>query len=170
MRIWRGINLRFAFDDYGMGRFRFNARWKDYLFRLFGSEMAVRQFNIYLLVGLGPALVYLLSSEPDHDAIAKKAADVKSINYNLQIEAQVEVMNTIWKNRYGVNSAPTRDTDDMMTFLENGEMLNRTLTFIEVPEAIEQNLDMAKGLDSWMTENDRGLVDGYIRHKEHSHH
>lgn len=69
IRVWRGLNLKYNQDDYGMTRFKFNALYKDLIFRIFRNENTIRSLNIFAAIGWLPILGYLTSKEVDPQAV-----------------------------------------------------------------------------------------------------
>ena len=55
--------------------------------------------------------------------------------------------------------------DELLNFVKNTYHINRTIMYVEIPEASEQSLDMQEGLDSWIGDADKALVDNFIAAK-----
>ena len=68
-RTFRGANLFYKADDFGMTSIRFNSSWQDYVYKAFRGEAPLRQFVFWVGFGFVPAMIAVTSSEPDLEAI-----------------------------------------------------------------------------------------------------
>lgn len=75
----------------------------------------------------------------------------------------------LYINRFGVASNPLRSMDDLMAFIGNQTAFDNTINYISFDESIAATDDVMKGLDSWMSSEDRNMVEYYKRYVKGSH-
>eukprot|EP00178_Gracilaria_changii_P011412 TRINITY_DN32534_c0_g1_i2.p1 TRINITY_DN32534_c0_g1~~TRINITY_DN32534_c0_g1_i2.p1 ORF type:complete len:115 (+),score=23.39 TRINITY_DN32534_c0_g1_i2:2-346(+) len=105
---------------------------------------------MFAAVGWLPVLGYLLSSEEDPQ-IAIDAA-------KREAEEAIEIQNQLFQNRFGANSQPMRSIDDALLLVSNAKVIANTMDFIGNQTAQDNTKDIMGGLDGWMTDNDRNLI------------
>jgi hypothetical protein len=67
----------------------------------------------------------------------------------------------MYTNRFGAYSSPTRSMDEFVSFISSKTALEETFEYLAAPEAIRATDDIMNGLDSWMSSEDRRIVDYY---------
>lgn len=72
-----------------------------------------------------------------------------------------EAKGKLFYNRFGAPSRPHRNLDDLLTFLAGSATLDQLADFVSYNTAMEINMDIQKGLDSWMSEEDKKMLHYY---------
>mmetsp|Transcript_49365 Transcript_49365/g.56864 ORF Transcript_49365/g.56864 Transcript_49365/m.56864 type:complete len:180 (-) Transcript_49365:206-745(-) len=160
LRMFRKANLKYNQDDYGLFRFKFVLRWKDFLFRLARTEGALRGSNWFIGLGLINVGVWAKSTYYDPTFTEpKKRLAAKDLE-----ERDAEAKKKLFFNKFGAPTRPVRTLDDMIIFLAGSWSFDQLADFISYTTAMDTNNDMQKGLDSWMGEEDAKMLDAYQKY------
>lgn len=60
--------------------------------------------------------------------------------------------------------------EDFMTYIGGSTPLDQTFDFLSAPEAAAATDDIAEGLDTWMSPEDRNIVEYYKKYIKGGHH
>eukprot|EP01017_Pseudomicrothorax_dubius_P008620 TRINITY_DN12853_c0_g1_i3.p1 TRINITY_DN12853_c0_g1~~TRINITY_DN12853_c0_g1_i3.p1 ORF type:complete len:179 (-),score=58.72 TRINITY_DN12853_c0_g1_i3:119-655(-) len=166
LRIWRKANLKFHQDDFGMYRHKSVGQIKDFVFRLSRTEGVMRGFNFFLGIGVLNVLIWAnkVYFEPKF-GVPKKEAAKKELEEKDRIAKE-----TLFFNRFGAPTRPHKSLDDLLVFLAGSWTYDQLADFISYNNAMDINMDQQKGLDSWMSEEDRRMLERYqAQQKKKSH-
>ena len=72
-------------------------------------------------------------------------------------------------NRYGAYSNPTRSMEEFIDFIGSKDALESAFDYMAAPEAIKASADVMDGLDTWMSSEDRNVVEYYKKYIKDSH-
>mgnify|MGYP006976765947 FL=1 len=68
---------------------------------------------------------------------------------------------TLFFNKFGAPTRPLRSLDDLITFLAGSWTYDQLADFVSYNAGMDINMDMQKGLDSWMGEEDKKMLQYY---------
>jgi len=165
LRVFRGVNLKFAQDEMSGTKCMHNNWWKDFLWKIFRSNEAQRCYMMYLVLGLG--LSYSAASYREttaEEVAAGKAAHQKTL------DEEEELRKRLFVNRFGANTQPLRSIDEMVEFITSLTLLDNTMDYVGHPDASEITEDYQKGLDSWISDEDRKMVKYWQRRRDAGSH
>lgn len=72
VRMYNGLNVNFAHDSFGITKLRYNAPFKDFLFRLGRGEAGVRSSNIFISIGFFMAYSAVTAVELTPEQLAEQ--------------------------------------------------------------------------------------------------
>lgn len=157
LRMYRKANLKYNQDDLGLFKYKFILRWKDFLFRLSRTEGALRGNLVFIGIGAINVLIWAKSTYYDPKyVVPKQQAAAKELEERDNVAKQ-----TLFFNKFGAPTRPIKSLDDMMVFLAGSWTYDQLADFISYSTAMDINMDMQKGLDSWMGEDDSKMLEAY---------
>merc|ERR1712039_844367 len=81
------------------------------------------------------------------------------------LKEEEELRNRMFLNRFGANTQPLRSIEELLGFITAETLLDSTMDYVGHPDASENTDDYQKGLDSWMSDEDRKMVQYFQRRK-----
>lgn len=72
-------------------------------------------------------------------------------------------------NRVGAPTRPLRSMDDMITFLSGSWTFDQFADFVSYNEGMNINMDQQTGLDSWMDDQDKLMLQAYQKKQKEKH-
>lgn len=82
-------------------------------------------------------------------------------NNHIQLERDAAAKEILFYNKFGAPTRPLRSLDDLITFLAGSATFDQLADFISYSSAMDINMDMQKGLDSWMSDEDSKMLAYY---------
>ena len=142
----------------------YNNFWKDALWKIFRTNEALRSYNLWLFSGL--ILAYSAATTRDLTAAEKEAEKARREQVLTEEE---EIKNRMFVNRFGANTQPLRSIEELLEFITTETLLDNTMDYVGHPDASDVTDDYQKGLDSWMSDEDKKMVKYYQRSKAAGH-
>ena len=160
LRIFRKANLFFNQDDFGMFRHKGLTQWKDFVFRMARTEGNLRGCNFFIGAGILNIIMYAKTTYYDPKYTVPKQAAAK-----IELDEKDDIARrTVFFNRFGAPTRPLRTMEDMMVFLAGSAIFDQLADFVSYNGAMDINMDIQKGLDSWMSEEDKTMLVKYQQH------
>jgi len=72
-----------------------------------------------------------------------------------------EAKQKLFFNRFGAPSRPHRNLDDLLIFLAGSATLDQLADFVSYNAGMDVNMDIQKGLDTWMSDEDQKMLQYY---------
>lgn len=164
LRVFRSVNLKFLHDEIGGTKAMYQNWWKDAVWKVFRTHEAARSFNIWFILALGLAYGNATARETTPEEIeAARVAREKLL------QEEEEIKNRMFVNRFGANTQPLRSIEELLEFITTETLLDNTMDYVGHPDASENTDDYQKGLDSWMSDEDRKMVQYFQRRKNSGH-
>ncbi len=154
LRMWKVYNLKFDANVYGATRNVYIAQVQGLLFKIFRGEGVYRFVKFWTT--LSSILIYMALTEKS--AAIKAAQEEAKEKIASELERQ-KYFKELKLNRYNKPTYPFTSMDSFMNFVTNGEAIKNTLLFGSDLYASRLQDDHAKGLDSWLSESDRALIE-----------
>lgn len=149
-----------------MYRHKYIRPWKDLALKMARSETNVRCFSMFFGFGLINVLLYVKAHYYDPAYTAPK-----KIKQAEEIEAlDNKAREILFYNKFGAPTRPLRSLDDVMAFLGGSKTFDDLADFLSYNSAMDMNTDMQNGLDSWMSDQDKGMLDQYRLHMKNAKH
>ena len=165
VRLWRGYNLRYNTNENGMA-FNFLTNYiKMRNLQLWRSEGPLRTFNMFALVAVVSIYGYF-----NQDRAARQAKEAKEANDKVEHDELVDYMDKLETNRYGYATNPKTSVEDFLYFIANGKAMEDIGKLNDVPEFKKVVDDHMNGLDTWMADDDRLIVEYYNAYVKDAHH
>jgi hypothetical protein len=73
--------------------------------------------------------------------------------------------NRMFVNRFGANTQPLRSIEELLGFITAENLLDSTMDYVGHPDASDNTDDYQKGLDSWMSDEDKKMILYFQRRK-----
>jgi hypothetical protein len=166
LRFWRKTNLRFNQDEYGMARIKYVSWFKDMCLRFSRCDAAQRFCNLILLTS-GIFIMLDFKDKVLDDVVYKPKREKASLD---MLESNKKAQDTLFYNRFNANSRPLRSIDNFINFLMSPEAIENVTDFIGAPEAATATDDIMNGLDTWMSDEDKKMIQYYKRNRARDTH
>jgi len=79
----------------------------------------------------------------------------------LSKEKDAEAKKVLFFNKFGAPTRPVKTLDDMIAFLAGSWTYDQLADFVSYNAGMDINMDMQKGLDSWMGDEDKKMLEYY---------
>ena len=132
------------------------AHFQAFILKVARTEAAVRSFNLVLLIGSIKSYLYLTKKSPEQIALEEKEAEEK--NQRELEQERVEYRQKLFINRYGAPTKPTRSVDDLITFASYRAAIDDAIDYMSLNETTKTMYDLERGLDTWLSEEDRKMM------------
>lgn len=156
-------------------------RWKDFIFRLARTEGALRGFNFFFLFGVLKSLAYVKSTYYDPSFVEpKKVEEQKTLesifphlstlsSLSPRLKSQRSPIQKQSRRSFQTPQKPRRSprfpgrvtsTQFIYIYLRS-KTYEQLADFLSYDQAMDVNMDQQKGLDSWMSVQDRRMLKYY---------
>lgn len=164
IRIWRNKNLNFKYNDLGFNSLIHAPQWRNWILRVFNSEASLRMFNLFFAITFISGFIHYQEKFLG-DYLRNKTQ--KSEQDVLEREKE-EFEKEFTKNRYGVATNPAESYEKFTKFIANAYTIETLGNFVDIPETQKISDDFMTGLDSWIGEEDKRLIEYYKEyHRAH---
>ncbi len=165
VRIWRGYNLRFNTNENGMAHSFLTNYIKMRNLQLWRSEGPLRTFNMLAFIAVCSIYGYF-----NADRAARQAKEAKEAQDKEEKDELVDYMKVLETNRYGYATNPKTSVEDFLYFIANGKAMEDIGKLNDVPEFKKVVDDHMNGLDTWMADDDRLIIEYYNAYVKNAHH
>lgn len=165
LRMWRSYNLKFDANTHGVTQNHYLARASSLLMKLFRTESVWR--TILGAVTLSGILIYKdMTAESN-----KKKAEQAKIDFEMNAEKDREEYRKLLPlNRYNKPTYVLRGMENMMVYLKYPTAITDALEYGANKKAEYLQQDHEKGLDSWLPDSERRLIEFASGKEEEGHH
>ena len=156
MRLWRYYNLKYDANEFGFTRNMYFAYLHSLILKIARTDATVRSFNLILLLGVLKINAYLSRKSPEQVATEEQAA--QEAEEREKAKDRAEYRERLFINRYNVPTKPTRSLDDFLFFATNIAAIEDAIDFMSYDENAKTLQDLEKGLDTWLSDEDRKIM------------
>ena len=164
LRLWRSYNLKFDANEFGVTKNVYMAQMQSFILKILRTDGPFRGFNVMLAAGV--IRIYMWANAEKSAKAALEAEEKEKAQLAVDRE---DYKTKLFLNRYGAPTRPTQSLEEVLEFALNSAAINDAIEFISVDEAIKHIDDFGRGLDTWMGEEDKKILDYARTFKKESH-
>ena len=165
VRLFRGYNLKYNTNENGMAHSFLTNFIKMRNLQLWRSEGPLRTFNMLSFVAVCSIYGYF-----NRHRAARQEQEKKDAAKQLEGDELEDYMKVLETNRYGYATNPKSSVDDFLYFIANGRAMEDIGKLNDVPEFKKVIDDHMNGLDTWIADDDRLIIEYYNKYIKDAHH